>query len=378
MMIRPFLLERYFVDREATYSGTTELISLSSADCEPLTQHQVLGYASSEQLRSWESLKLGYTDSYGLLKLRETIAKLYASVTTDDVISVEPTEGIFVVMNCLLESGDHVIANYPVYQPLYQVAESIGCGISYWKADPKGWQFDIEQLAALVKPETKLIVLNFPHNPTGTTLSVEQLYQVIELARQHDCYVFSDELFRWSEQDVADRLPAVCDIYEQGVTLSGLSKSFSLAGLRVGWLVTQDRSLIERFSIFKDYTTGCSSAPSELLALIALSARDQIIARTLKIINDNLDLVETFVSDHANTFHWYRPKTSLVTLMEYLGDDLELFANSLLADRGVLLAPGSVLGLDQVDNGHNYFRLGFGYQNLGCGLERLQAFLAAR
>ena len=374
MKIQPFLLERYFVDRELEVPG---LKSLSSAGCEPLSQPEILAFATAAQLKLWDNLSLGYTESYGNPELRETIAALYPSMTYKDVIGVEPTEGIFVAMNCLLDAGDHVIAGYPIYQPLYQVADSIGCSVSYWKANPEGWYFDVDELEALIQPNTRLIVINFPHNPTGATLTHQQLTRLVDIARKHGCYVFSDELFRWSEQDVADRLPAVCDLYEKGVTLSGMSKSFALPGLRIGWLATREDGLIDRFSNFKDYTTGCSSAPSEILALIALSAQDQIISRTLKIIGDNLNLLTEFFEEHEDRFRWYRPKTSLVALVELLDGELEQFANDLLCEQKILIAPGSVLDLAELKNGRNYFRLGFGHRDLPGVLDKFRKFLTS-
>jgi aspartate/methionine/tyrosine aminotransferase len=372
VQIDPFKLERYFLDNES--KGT---LSLSSAICDPLKLKDLLAYAGLDSLETLYELSLGYTDSYGNPDLRKAIAALYGKlIQSDNLIEVLPTEGILVALNCLLEPGDHVISCYPVYEPLYRVARAIPCEVSWWKANPDQWQFDVDELETLIQPgHTKLIIINFPHNPTGAILTHDQLNRVIGLARKHNCRVFSDEIFRWSEQEETDRLPAVCDVYEKGVTLSGMSKTFSLPGVRVGWLATQEKPLVERFSIFKDYTTGCASASSEVFALIALTAKDRIIQRTLQIVGRNLLEFESFFDRHRDKFRWVRPKSSLVTLVELLDeDDPAGFARALLSEQNILIAPGSVLMLDELPNGCNYFRLGFGlglsdlHQAL-CGFE---------
>jgi aspartate/methionine/tyrosine aminotransferase len=329
MKIKKFSLERYFLENESD-----DTLSLSDAVCDPLKLNELLDLGPSDSLARLYELNLGYTNSYGNRDLRKAIASLYSgTIEVEDLIAVEPTEGILVALNCLLKPGDHVIVGYPVYEPLYRVAAAIPCNISLWQANPGHWQFDVDELEKLFRHNTKLIIINFPHNPTGVNLTHDQLNQVIDLARKHNCTVFSDEIFRWSEQNEVDRLPAVCDVYEKGVTLSGLSKSFSLPGIRVGWLATQDKRLIKKFSIFKDYTTGCASASSEVLALMALAAKDRIIQRTLSIVESNLVILDAFFARHQDRLHWVRPKSSLVTLVELVNDDLDDLAKALLTKK---------------------------------------------
>jgi aspartate/methionine/tyrosine aminotransferase len=364
--IKPFKLERFF----AKHEFTTDYL-LSSSDCEPLTMRELLSYANEEHLALWDDLWLGYTESQGHPLLLDTIAGLYNTVTAQNIIEVVPEEGIFIAMNTMLEAGDHVVLTYPAYQSLHQIAESIGCTTSYWKPNSENWEFNLDDFKGLIQSNTKLIIINFPHNPTGATLTQDDFQQVIDLAQQHNCFLFSDEMYRWSEHEESYRLPSACEVYDNAVTLCGLSKSFALPGLRVGWLATQNTDLMDRFKNFKDYTTICSSAPSEVLAIIALSAKDQLIVRTLKIVQDNLAVWEQFVLQHNDLLQWHRPNAGTIALIELTHEmPIDDFAEKLINEHGVMIVPAS-----QFEYEGNYFRLGYGRRNLPKALEYVDAFI---
>ena len=366
MQIKPFKLERYF----AAYEFSVKYL-LSSSDCEALTQGELLSYASDAHRSLWDDLKLGYTESRGHPLLLESIASLYQGIDPANVMEVVPEEGIFIAMNTLLQAGDHVVVTYPAYQSLYQVADSLGCSVSHWLPDQRNWQFDVSDLARLIHSGTRLIVINFPHNPTGAMLTPEQFQQVIDLAERHDCILFSDEMYRWSEHDAADRLPSACERYENAVSLCGLSKTFALPGLRTGWLVTRNDAFMQRFTLFKDYTTICGSAPGEILAIVALDAKERIIDRTLRIVNDNLSVLDKFFAQYHDILRWHRPKAGTITLAELLPDlPIDQFAADLVMTSGVMIVPAS-----QFDMDGNYFRLGFGRHNLPEALEHFEGFL---
>ena len=181
------------------------------------------------------------------------------------------------------------------------------------------WHLDFDELRRGITNATRLIVVNFPHNPTGYLPGLTEFERVVEIAREHGLYLFSDEMYRYLEHDPAERLPAACDIYEKAISLSGLSKSFGLAGLRMGWLACHDRSLIERWLALKDYTTICHSAPSEILAIVALRAKERIIERNRKIVLDNLALAEQFFSDRDGMFGWLAPRGGSIAFPEWRG-----------------------------------------------------------
>ena len=236
-----FKLERYFARHEFTAKYL-----LSSSDSDGWEMSAVLKHATAQEFRIWEKLKLGYTESEGSSLLRESILQFYQQPSIKQVMVASPGELNFSLMNVLLNRGDHVVCVAPAYQSLYEVVRSLGCSLSFWKPDPETWEFDTKDLEQLVRANTKLIIINFPHNPTGGYLMLNQLSEIVSVARKHGVYLFSDEMYRKLMISDREELPPVCDLYEKGISLWGLSKSFGLAGLRTGWLVSQDTDVLKR------------------------------------------------------------------------------------------------------------------------------------
>jgi aspartate/methionine/tyrosine aminotransferase len=194
--------------------------------------------------------------------------------------------------------------------------------------------------------------------------------QVIGLARERGLIVFSDEVYRELEHDPAKRLPSACDVYERAVSLGSISKSYGLPGLRIGWIATRDGALRDAVAALKDYTTICSSAPSEFLTALALRNRDVLLDRNLAIVRRNLPLLDGFFARHAETFGWVRPTASPIGFPRVRGiGDLDRYC-ARLAGIGVLLLPGSVY--DEPD----HVRIGFGRANMPDALELFEADLA--
>ncbi len=368
MKISPFQLERYF----AKYEFSAPYL-LCTSDCEPLTLKELLALADSDSLKMWEDLWLGYTESQGHPILRKEVTNFYQNIKVENVLITAPEEGVFVAMNVLVDKGDHVITTFPGYQSLYEIANSVGCELSQWK--PKltdSWKFDVEDLKKLIKPNTKLIVMNFPHNPTGSLITKEEQKAILDLAREKNIYVFSDEMYRFMEYDEKDRLPSSSDLYENAISLFGLSKTFALAGLRIGWLTTQNTDLIQKFLSFKDFTTICPSAPSEILAIIAIRAKDKIINRNLKIIQSNLKLFDDFFTRHAEYFKWLKPKAGPIAFPELKGSkDVAEFCLDLVEKKGVMILPSKVYDFEG-----NNFRVGFGRKNTPEALKLLEEYIS--
>jgi aspartate/methionine/tyrosine aminotransferase len=359
----PFEIERYFARWEFSARHL-----LSSSDCEPLTLAGLLELADDETRGLWAGLSLAYTDSAGLPALRAEIAGMYDRVDPTEVLEVVPEEGIFLAMQALLEPGDHVVVTWPAYQSLHSLAEAMGCHVSRWTPrEADGWRFDVADLRALLRADTKLVVLNFPHNPTGYLPPASDYVEALRLAEDVGARVFSDEMYRWLEQDAADRLPSACEISQTAVTLCGVSKTFSLAGLRVGWLATRDEALLTRLAELKDYTTICGSAPSEVLALIGLRAADRIVEANLGIIRENLDAIDRFVASASGFGGWRRPKAGSVGLLRWEAPEgTRAACDRLAAESGIMLLPSSVF-----DFGDSHVRLGFGRRGFAEGLDAL-------
>jgi aspartate/methionine/tyrosine aminotransferase len=329
--------------------------------------------ADDETRALWDGLALGYTESTGHPLLRREIAALYDAVDADDVlVFAGAEEAIFCLANVLLGTGDHAVVTWPGYQSLYEVARATGADVTLHELrEDAGWSIDLDALRRQVTPATRLIVVNAPHNPTGMQPDAATMTGLIALAEDAGAYLLLDEVYRFLEFDPADRLPAGADALERGLSIGVMSKSFAMAGLRIGWLATRDRELLARCAAFKDYTTICSSAPSEILALIGLRARETVLARSMGIVEGNLERLDAFFETWADRFSWVRPRAGSVGFprLTVPGVSIDEWAAQLVEEEGVLLLPGSQFGF-----GGNHFRLGFGRTDLPVALDRLEAF----
>jgi aspartate/methionine/tyrosine aminotransferase len=366
MKIPPFELERYF----ANYEFNTRYL-LGSSDCESLSIGDLLDLEEGAD-RNFREHWLGYTESQGNPDLREQISTIYETISDEQVlVHAGAEEAIFTFMQAALEPGDHLVVHWPCYQSLFEIAASLGCQISRWEAQAANdWALDVDDLKTLVKPTTKAIVINTPHNPTGYLMSREVYQETWRFAQSKGILLFCDEVYRESEYNLADRLPAACDLGEYGVSLGVMSKSYGLAGLRIGWIATQNQTLYSKIAHFKDYTTICNSAPSEFLAALALRHREELLIRNLEIIANNLPLLIDFFARHKSQFSWVKPKAGPIAFPQLVGQDVDEFCKRLVHDQGVMLLPGTVFG-----HPGNHFRIGFGRRNLPQALAGLEKFI---
>lgn len=368
MRIADFALERYFARWEFAVRHL-----LCASDVEGWSMTELLELADDEGRGLWDGLRLGYTESTGHTLLRAEIAELYERVHPDGVlVFAGAEEAIFCLSNVLLGPGDHAVVTWPGYQSLYEVARATGAEVSLHELrEVDGWELDVDRLLGALRPETKLVVVNAPHNPTGMLPTHAQWAHLASALAERKVHLLSDEVYRFLERDEQDRLVPGADALARGVSLGVMSKSFAMAGLRIGWLATRDHDLLARCAAFKDYTTICSSAPSEVLALIGLRARDQVLGRSLRIVADNLDILDDFFRRRADWFTWVRPRGGSIGFPRLLrGGPSEDFTARLVEAEGVLLLPGSVF-----EHPGDHFRLGFGRTDLPQALGRLEAFL---
>jgi aspartate/methionine/tyrosine aminotransferase len=366
-----FKLEQYFEKYEfhARYL-------LCSSDNESLSLKELLEMADDETLYLWEHLNLGYTEVSGHPLLKREIAKLYQNVPLKGIGTFSGAEeAIFALMQVIVRPKDHVIVPAPCYQSLSTIPKEFGAEVTVVPMRERGggWVFNVEELIEAIRPGTRLIVINFPHNPTSVHIDAETLEKIVEAARSVNAYLFSDEVYRFSELR-GSPLPPAADLYERGVSLGVLSKTLGLAGTRIGWLATQDEEILRSCLDLKLYLTICNSAPSEILGIIALRAKERIIERNLSIIRRNLDLLDRFFERHSKIFSWKRPiagSTAFPKLIPSL--PISTFTEELVEKEGVMLLPGTVY-----DFPGNHFRLGYGRKNLPEALERLDRYVKHR
>ena len=367
MNLPPFKLERYF----AKYEFNTEYL-LCASDSESMPIADLLAFEKDAAER-FQQVWLGYTESQGSPALRREICKLYETIQPEEIlVHSGAEEAIFLFMFAAFKEYDHVIVHSPGYQSLAEVARAAGCDVSPWRARAEnGWSLDLDELRHLMRTNTKAIIINTPHNPTGYLMSREDYVAVHNFARENNLLLFSDEVYRESEYDPATRLPAGCDLGDHAISLGVTSKTYGLAGLRIGWVATKNRKIYAKMASLKDYTTICNSAPSEFLAEVAMRNRTKLAERSLGIIRNNLAVIDDLFARHPDLFSWVRPRAGSMAFPRYLGGSVEKFCDELVKKAGVLLLPGSVY-----DDAQNHFRLGLGRKNLPQAVEKLEEFLS--
>jgi aspartate/methionine/tyrosine aminotransferase len=368
MKISPFKLEEFW----KKYEFTSPYL-LCCSDAETWTLSDLLAIADEDSKHLWHSLALGYTESPGHPTLRQEIAHLHDSIKAGDVLTFAGAEeGIYCVMRVLIQPGDHVIVIDPSYQSLVTLPETFGSEVTAIPLKFENeWKLDLEEVKKAFRSNTKILILNYPHNPTGTVLDKKTLDELIELARKHGTYIFCDEVYRYMEVDETERMPSIADVYEKGISLNVMTKSFGLAGLRIGWLASKDAHFLKEVGSYKLYTSICNSAPSEILAIMALRAKDRILERNRGIMLKNLNILDEFMKRNQKYLSWKRPQSGTMAVLKLLLPiPIEVFAEDVVRTEGVLIMPGSVFDLPG-----NFFRIGFGKRNMASILERFESYL---
>jgi aspartate/methionine/tyrosine aminotransferase len=367
-----FRLETYFSRWEfaARYH-------LAASDAQSMSLSELLALAEPGDREAFETLHLGYTQTYGAPALREAIASTYEQRVADDVLCFAGAEeGIYIAMRVLLEPGDHAIVVTPNYQSAETVPLSI-CDVSSVALDPDDrWSLDIDEVAAAIRPNTRVVSINFPHNPTGKILERDRFDALVALCRQRGIWLFSDEVYRPLGHSGTVHLPNVADVYERGISLNVVSKAYGLPGLRVGWIACADRELLQRMERFKHYLSICNAGPSEQLALIALKARETIFGRLRERVDRNLATLDGFFARWVDRFEWYRPDGGCIAYPRYLGEEgVDAFAKDLVERAGVLLLPASNYMSTLSETPRDRFRIGFGRADVDESLTALDTYL---
>jgi len=350
---------------------------MTASDAESMRLDELLALATPAQRDAFQTMWLGYTETWGAPDLREAIAASYARQSAESVLCFAgASEGIFAANTVLLDADSHAIVVTPNYQS-HETLPSAICSATGVPLDPDdNWSLDIDRVKAAIRPNTRLVTINFPHNPTGAILPLDRFNALIELCRQHGIYILHDEIFNGLGPSDAEHLPFVADVYERGLSLNVMSKSYGLPGLRVGWIACQDREVLSKMERLKHYLSICNSGPSERLAIMALQNRDVIFARNRAIIDENLPKWDAFFTRHAERFEWTRPAGSCTAFPRYRGDEgVEAFCEQLVEQSGVLLLPSTIYRSELGDTPADRFRLGFGRSGLDTGLAAFDAHL---
>lgn len=369
MKITPFSTELFY----AQYEFSTPY-QLCNSDCETLTIGELLQLAGIPQ-EQYSSLALGYTETLGHPNFRQAIAEAYEGVDSEDVVLLgTPIEGIYLTARALLNPGDEVIVLSPAYDALFNMFEHIvgSESVRKWEFSPgtEQWELDYDRLEGLISENTKMLVVNFPHNPTGYLPSNAQFKRLIEIVEDKEILLFCDEMYYGLVHSGTPMIDSAVECTDRAVILSGLSKTYGLPGLRTGWLVIKDEQLREQIINWKFYTSICASAPSEFLAMAAWKVRDKLRERSVLQIEGNLKLAEAFFQRWPSLFTWRRPMAASVALIGMKVPSVEAFAKKMADEAGVLIHPATTLGYDD-----QHMRMGFGRAGFPTALEKFENYL---
>lgn len=358
--MRDFGLEVFF----STWEFTARY-HMTASDLESMPVSELLALATPEDRSAFDNLWLGYTETWGAPSLRAAIAATYDQMQAENVLCLAGAgEGLYAVSKVLLDARAHAIVPTPNYQSAETVPLSV-CdvtGVPLRQSDVEGgWLLDLDDIRAAIRPNTRLLSLNFPHNPTGMLMPRSDLDDLVVLCRKRGIWILSDEVYRGVELEPSDRMPQIADIYEKGISLNVMSKAYGLPGLRIGWIASGDREVLQKVERYKHYLSICNSGPSEILALIALKARERILGRNQALLRKNVVALEQLFADFPGLVEWNRPLGGCVAFPRYTGPGTgEAFCRKLLEQSGVLLLPGSLYASELSGIPEDHFRIGFG------------------
>jgi aspartate/methionine/tyrosine aminotransferase len=352
---------------------------LTASDAQTLTIAELLALADPADRAAFDALPLSYTPTWGTPALREAIAETYSGLEPEHVLTFAGAEeAMFWALQELVGPGDHAVVTVPNYQSMESLTIATGADVDGLPLAPAdGWALDLDALTALLRPTTRLVCVNFPNNPTGALPDRATFERLAALCDERGIRLFSDEVYRGLELDRATMLPQAAELSERAVSLNVMSKSYGLPGLRIGWLATRDRALLERLERRKHYTSIANAAPSEQLATIALRAGDRIQQRNREIIAGNVPRLDAFFQRHVDRFEWAPPQGGCVCFPRLTGgQDAQPFCEQLVQQAGVILLPASVYRSQLAEVPPEHFRIGVGRHGMADALAAFDGFLA--
>ena len=349
--------------------------NLAETCVESLTINELLDITGRNEadLSTLLPLKMTYGEIKGSDRLRNAIAALYCKQSDENILVTHGTIGAnMLVHKTLVERGDRVISIVPTYQQHYSIPESYGAVVDILHLRPENnFLPDLEEFASLVRPDTKLIVINNPNNPTGSVMDAEFFEKFIDICRASKAYVLCDEVYRGTGQTGDGFSPAIADLYEMGISVAGMSKTFSLAGLRLGWIAAP-KEVLDAVSIHRDYNTISVGMLDDYFATMALESKDKILERSQNITRQNLKILDEWIANEPS-ITYLKPQAGTTALLKY---DFDMpsrdFCMQLLAETGVMMTPGSVMHME------GWVRIGYANypEILSAGLKQMSGFLA--
>lgn len=353
---------------------------LSSSYPESMSIDTLFELAGKEYRAPFMQTMLDYPPLRGTPELLEAIGATYRHITAQDIISFAGAdEAIYASFQMLLNAGDHAVVITPNYQSLESVPLS-RCEVTGVALDENNdWALDTQKVRDALRPNTKVLVINFPHNPTGALITRTQLDELVAMCRERGIWIFSDEVYRLTEFDPADRLPQLADIYERGISLNVTSKAYGLPGLRIGWVACQDKTWMQDLERMKQYLSICNSVPGEFLTTVALNARAPILDRVMQRSRNQRATLIAFLAKYPHLFQLSVPKAGVLAFPRYTGvEGAEAFATQLVEEAGVMVIPSVAYASELTPVSPDFLRMGFGRENLEQALAEMGKWLDKR
>lgn len=330
--------------------------------CGPMT--------SDDFFKSLLQTKMNYGWIEGSPEFKEEVSKLYNTVRPSQVLQTNGTTGAnFIALFGLLKQGDHVISMHPTYQQLYDIPRSLGADVSLWKIDESNnWLPHLDDLKKLIRPTTKMICINNANNPTGSLMDEAYLVELVAIAKQVGAIILCDEIFRPFTQDI--KVPSLIDLYDKAIVTNSLSKTFSVPGVRVGWVIANEE-FCDIFRKIRDYTMISSGVLNDVIATYVLQNKEAVYARNQAIVDENLKIVTEWVQQEPRVSLQVPNHVSTSFIKLDVPMETETFCIQLLKEKGVLLVPGNRFEMP------GYARLGYCVDKevLQQGLAELSCFL---
>ena len=349
---------------------------LSTSDSETLSLSSLLSMATSDARDGWHELRLGYTNPCGSQALRAAIAARHRVLRADDILCCcGAQEAVACVLKVLLPPGSHAVLLLPIYQPSELVLGSLCAVTGLALREDEDWQPDPDRIEAALRPETRVVMMNFPNSPTGASVDPDRLEALVAICRRRGVWLVNDEIYRQTEIVQGVRQPPMlADLYERGVSINGLSKGFGLPGLRVGWIACRDRALLDAALVAKSTLSTCLSAGSVILAAIALAAEDRIVPAARAIGAANWRKLQAIIDARPDLFTQEPACNLAICYPRYLGmGGATAFADRLAREKGILLLPGMLWKTTLAPLPMDRIRIGLGHMRSGSALDALSA-----
>lgn len=373
MKIKPFAVEEWM---NAWEVGAKYNIAETCVDSISMNElFELTGEDKTEFLNRLCARRLSYGDIEGLPEFRKGVCGLYKTLTIENIVPTHGASGAnHHVFYSLISPGDRVVSIMPTYQQLYSIPESYGADVQILHLSKENnYLPDLEKLRRLVTPKTKMICINNPNNPTGALMSEQMLREIVEIARSADAWILCDEVYRHLSQEDG-WCSSIVDLYEKGISVSSMSKVFSLAGLRLGWIATHDMSVVKSCLSHRDYNLVSCGVFDEMLAAAALKHSDKLLERSRKIVRENLQILDDWVGSEPHV-SYVKPKAGTTALVYY---DLDIssyeFCEEMYKKTGAFVTPG-----DCFEVPHS-MRIGYAYgkQDLIDGLKAISEYIAMK